>query len=290
MVKKKEKRVYMLKLSMMSLCLSEFQTAEEVVKTALSLGLKGIDWTSAAFRDDPPEFLNRISTDAGLKVVCYIPFLTKLSRGQSGGEDELKWELDRAVGVGSDKVLVPTMPIPGLRDLGEIRKRWMEVLNRTAAECAERNLIPTIENFPGEYSPVVTAEDFLAFQRQIPSLRLTFDAGNAFTGEDPVESFRRTFEFIVHMHFKDFHVRAASAPGFWRGRDGRWYRPALIGEGAIDHSRMLRAVLESGYSGWGNIEYEASDLPRETGIRRACASLRQIVSQIQPMEQERGSI
>lgn len=73
----------MLKFSMMSLCLSEFQTSEEVVKTALSLGLKGIDWTSAAFRDDPPEFLNRISTDAGLKVVCYIPFLTKLSRGRA---------------------------------------------------------------------------------------------------------------------------------------------------------------------------------------------------------------
>ena len=66
----------MLKFSMMSLCLSESLTAEQVVKEAAELGLKGIDWTSAAFRGDSPEFLKKISEDAGLKVVCYIPFLT----------------------------------------------------------------------------------------------------------------------------------------------------------------------------------------------------------------------
>ncbi len=265
----------MLKFSMMSLCLSESLTAEQVVKEAAELGLKGIDWTSAAFRGDSPEFLKKISEDAGLKVVCYIPFLTKLSRKENGGFDELKWELDRAVGVGADKILVPTMPIPGLLDRREIQKRWLEVLGCAAEECAARNLILTVENFPGELSPVVTAEDFFLFQRQIPSLRLTFDAGNAFTGEDPVESFRKTFRFIIHMHFKDFQVRDSEAPGFWRGLDGRWYHPALIGKGAFDHTRMIRAVEESGYSGWINIEYEANDLPRMTGIRLAFEFLKQ---------------
>lgn len=158
----------MLKFSMMSLCLSESLTAEQVVKEAAELGLKGIDWTSAAFRGDSPEFLKKISEDAGLKVVCYIPFLTKLSRKENGGFDELKWELDRAVGVGADKILVPTMPIPGLLDRREIQKRWLEVLGCAAEECAARNLILTVENFPGELSPVVTAEDFFCFSGRFP--------------------------------------------------------------------------------------------------------------------------
>ncbi len=77
------------------------------------------------------------------------------------------------------------------------------------------------------------------------------------------------------MHFKDFQVRDSEAPGFWRGLDGRWYHPALIGKGAFDHTRMIRAVEESGYSGWINIEYEANDLPRMTGIRLAFEFLKQ---------------
>ena len=38
---------------------------------------------------------------------------------------------------------------------------------------------------------------------------------------------------------------------------------------------MIRAVEESGYSGWINIEYEANDLPRMTGIRLAFEFLKQ---------------
>lgn len=271
----------MLKFAMMSLCLSDFMTAGETVKTAVRLGLKGIDWTSAAFRNDSPEYLRKLSQDAGLEIVCYIPFLNKLSNRESGGLDELKWELDRAAGVGADKVLIPTMPVRELNDRREIQKRWMEVLETAAEECAERNLVPTVENFPGKLSPVVTAEDFFLFQRHIPSLRLTFDAGNAFTGEDPVDSFRKTCRSIVHMHFKDFHVRESEAPGFRQGLDGRYYRAALIGEGAFGHARMIRAVEESGYAGWINIEYESNDLPRDAGIGRAYENLKRIVKQIE---------
>ena len=41
--------------------LSGFEPAEAVVREAVRLGQKGIDWTSAAFRNDSPELLRRIS-------------------------------------------------------------------------------------------------------------------------------------------------------------------------------------------------------------------------------------
>lgn len=263
----------MLNYAMMSLCLSDHLPAEAIVRKTVELGLKGIDWTSAAFRNDSSTHLRKISEDAGLKVVCYIPFLNKLANREPGGLDEMKWELDRAEGTGADKILIPTIPVRTLQSRSENQKRWIEVVAAAAEECRIRNLIPTVENFPGALSPVVTADDFFLFKKNIPNLKLTFDTGNAFTGEDPIESFRRTFTDIVHMHVKDFYVRAEAADGFWKGLDGRYYRPALIGEGAFDYPPMLNVISELGYRGWISVEYEANDYPRMEGIEKALAHI-----------------
>lgn len=262
----------MLNYSMMSLCLSTLKP-EAVVAEAVKFGMTGIDWTgtwySHGYGTYTPEYLKKISDDAGLKVVCYIAFLQRRVYHQPDGEAELQRELDRAALCGADKILIPTLPLDGVTDRRENQKRWLEVVSQAAEECRIRNLTPTIENFPGELSPCVTPDDFLLFHDAVPSLRLTFDVGNAWTGQDPVESFRRTLPWTVHMHFKDFHCRMDEAPGFWRGLDGRWYRAEAIGEGDFNYPPMLRAIRESGYQGWINVEYEANTYSQLEGVRRS---------------------
>lgn len=266
----------MLNYSMMALSLSALKP-EAVVAEAVKFGMKGIDWTGTWFGNGygayHPEYLKKISGDAGLKVVCYIAFLQRLVYRQPDGGEKLQRELDRAALCGADKILIPTLPLDGITDRRENQKRWLEVVSQAAEECRTRNLTPTIENFPGALSPCVTPEDFLLFHDAVPNLRLTFDVGNAWTGGDPVESFRRTLPWTVHMHFKDFHCRPDEAPGFWRGLDGRWYQAAAIGEGDFDYPPMLRAIRESGYSGWINVEYEAKTYSQLEGVRRSVGYL-----------------
>lgn len=274
----------MLNYSMMSLCLSELKP-EAVAAETVKLGMKGIDWTGTWFGNGfgvcSPEDLKKISEDAGLKVVCYIAFLQRLVYRQPDGEEELQRELDRAVLCGADKILIPTLPLEGVTDRRENQNRWLEVVSQAAEECRIRDLTPTIENFPGALSPCVTPEDFLLFHDAVPGLRLTFDVGNAWTGGDPVESFRRTLPWTVHMHFKDFHCRTDEAPGFWRGLDGRWYQ-AAIGEGDFDYPPMLRAIRESGYTGWINVEYEAKTYSQLEGVRRSVDYLRSVEPEVRP--------
>ena len=118
----------------------------------------------------------------------------------------------------------------------------------------------------------MTADDVLQAIAAAPGLKLTFDSGNAFTGEDPVQSFVRCAEHTVHAHFKDWLVVSEG-----QGRqmlDGRFYQSALIGEGVLDHAACLRAMRAAGYTGYINIEYEANDYAPDEANRRAAAFLR----------------
>ena len=57
-------------------------------------------------------------------------------------------------------------------------------------------------------------------------------------------------------------------------RDGRYYFPALIGEGDIDSIATLRTLEELEYDGFINIEYENNKYPADEAIRRALDYLR----------------
>ena len=110
----------------------------------------------------------------------------------------------------------------------------------------------------------------------MPGLQLTYDAGNAACGEDPVSSFEQCASYVVHAHFKDWDVLDQEAEGYRRMLDGRWRQPALIGEGAMDHRVVLRAMQRAGYDGCINIEYEGDAYDPYTATRKAVEYLRSI--------------
>ncbi|MCC6581923.1 MAG: sugar phosphate isomerase/epimerase, partial [Phycisphaeraceae bacterium] len=176
--------------------------------------------------------------------------------------------LDHAVTIGADKIMVVTPGKEGVaRD--ETRRNFIAGLKRAAPWAKDAGITLTVENFPGAFSPFVTASDFHAAQNELPDLKLTFDNGNAGTGENPAESFRLCAADVVHAHFKDWDLVGNGMLGL----DGRRYRGALIGEGIVDHRAVLTEMKKSGYRGYINIEYEGDKYTPEDATRRAAKYL-----------------
>ena len=133
----------------------------------------------------------------------------------------------------------------------------------------------TVENFPGVLSPFVTSADFYEAKKQVPSLKLTFDNGNAATSEDQIASLRACADDIAHVHFKDWERSATPVEGWRQQLDGAYYRAALVGEGVVDSRATVRELEKLGYKGFVNIEYEGSKYRGDEAVKKALEFLRQ---------------
>ncbi len=263
-----------MKLSMMTYTMGrQGFGAEDFIKTAVDCKLDGIDWVTTHGRD--AKDLRKMSDDAGLPVVCHTFILSKVFAGAQDWLDEAKKSIADAVTLGAPVVMIPTMSNDQI-SRNEFRRQWINALAEVATLTNDAGIVLTVENFPGMHSAFVTAADFFEAQKEIPQLRLTFDNGNAASGEAPVESFNQCREFVVHAHFKDWYIQSTPAEGYRQMLDGGYYRPALIGEGNVNTAGCWKAMKESGYSGYVNIEYEGNEVSADKAIARAAAFLRNI--------------
>jgi len=268
-----------LKLSMMSYTMArqpEHFSLEGMLELTKELNLSGIDFVT--LHDRTPKDLRGMCDDLGIPIVAHT-FMASLNDATKAGlqeaVDSSKWSLEDAVALGAPLVMIPT---PGKKDedRDEARKRWIAGLAEVAPFAEGAGVVLTVENFPGLFSPFVTADDFYTAKREIPTLRLTYDNGNVAGGEDPAESFRRCADDVVHVHFKDWYIRDDEAEGHVPMLDGRHFKSALIGEGDIDQKACLEAMKASGYEGCVNIEYEGNDYTPDEAVRRAADHLREI--------------
>jgi sugar phosphate isomerase/epimerase len=171
--------------------------------------------------------------------------------------------------------MIPTMQRPDLDRLA-FRARWIEALEQIAPLAAQAGVVLTIENFPGCASAFVTAADFCAAKQRVPSLKLTFDSGNAAGGEDPVASYQACAADVVHVHLKDWTVRDEPTEGYRQMLNGKYFRSALIGEGDMPTAAVWQALRTAGYKGFVNIEYEGNEIPAAEAMRRAVTYLRSL--------------
>lgn len=268
-----------LRLSMMSYTMSRqprhFSLPGMMALTA-ELGLDGIDFVT--LHDTPAAELRQMADDIGVPVVAHT-FHANFSQPDADSRrqalDDAKRGIEAAVVLGAPVLMIPTAGREGqARD--QARDRWIAGLAQVAPLAGEAGLTLTVENFPGAWSPFVTAADFLKAQAEVPALKLTWDNGNAQGGEDTVESYRRTAEHVVHVHFKDWSIRDTEAPGYRPMLSGQYFQAALIGEGDIDQPACLAVLKEAGYDGYVNLEYEGNDYPPDEAVRRATAYLREV--------------
>ena len=219
--------------------------------------------------------------DRGIPIVSYIfgadlNFPTAEERAP--GLESVKEGIDIAAQLGAPCVLIPT----GAKHVGsreQARRNWIAGLKDAVPIAQQSGIALTIENFPGKLSAFVTAADVRKACREVPGLRLAYDSGNAFSGEDPAESYRQTADLTVHAHFKDWDVSDEPRDGYREMLNGKFFRPALIGEGDVPHHTVLQAMKECGYDGCINIEYEWNEDPYE-GVRNAVNYLRKIENEL----------
>lgn len=127
----------------------------------------------------------------------------------------------------------------------ECVNRVAAALRQLADRASEHRLLIGLEN---EHAcNIATAAESAHLLRIMdhPNLRLIWDPANAFVcGENPFPNGYRLLpvQRIVHVHAKDCHMRDHQA---------EW---TALGEGAIDWTGQLRALLNDGYRGYISLE------------------------------------
>ncbi len=252
----------------------ELYRVEEYPAIVAACGVKALNWVGCYGKS--PAVLRRLTLDAGLEVSCHTFVLQSFSRGL--GEDaacsEAEARFAEAVELGAPRVMIVPLPIDGVETRAECRKRWCSLLARLAAPARAAHCQLTVENFEGAASPFVTAADLLEILDAAPEVRFTFDAGNAATGEDPVDCARLLSGKIEYVHLKDWQVVQAEGRGTIRGIDGRLYRNAPVGEGENTLSAVVRELARQKYCGYADIEYGGTDFLPDEVIRRGVAWLK----------------
>lgn len=266
-----------MKFSMMTYTMArQGFSVEDILKTAAELKMDGIDWVTTYGRN--PKELKKMSTDAGLDVACHTFFATKLMAGKSDWLDEIKQSIDDAVLIGAPVVMIPT-GVNEKMSRDDFRHFWIDALLKIAPLADQAKIVLTVENYPGDCSAFVTADDFFDAKKHVPHLKLTYDGGNAASGEDPVESLKLCKDEIVHVHFKDWTIRNEPDEGYRKMLNGKYFKPALVGQGDIPTLACLMALKETGYNGFVNIEYEGDDIPADEAIRLAIEFLNNAIEE-----------
>lgn len=89
---------------------------------------------------------------------------------------------------------------------------------------------------------------------------LLFDTGHlVFSGENPIEIYRKYQSRIKHIHFKD--IREVVAEEVKNNQDSFLHAVkkgvfTVPGDGMIDFAPIMEAIIESGYEGWIVVEAE----------------------------------
>lgn len=254
---------------------------EGMCRVAQELGIDGVDVVST--HNLLPADIRRILSDFGQKAVCHT-FKADLNAATAAerriGADQVRAGVDFAVEIGAPLVMVITPGKKGVpRDVS--RRQFLDGFLESVEFARSAGITPTIENFPGRWSPLNVSSDVLEAIREVPGLKLTFDNGNVLTGgEDPSVSFMRCAAQVVHAHFKDWVL--AGPGGGLEGLDGRHYAAALIGEGIVPHASCLDAMKQAGYQGYINIEYEGKQYPPDEATRRAAGYLNNLIRHARP--------
>ena len=270
-----------MKLSMMSYTMSrqkEHFSLRGMFELSRELKLDGIDFVRLYER--PPQELKTMADDYEIPIVCHTFFTDFNQEDKSARQralDQAAQSIEAAVILGAPTVMIPTGHARKGQTRKDARQNWIAGLQKLMPIAEDAGVTVTVENFPGRTSPFVTAADFMEAQQCVPGLRLTYDNGNAATGENPAASFEETAPYVVHAHFKDWYRSETPEKGFRQMLDGAFYRPALIGEGVIDHKTCLTAMADAGYDGYVNIEYEGDKYTPQEAMRRAVPYLREIL-------------
>jgi len=244
-------------------------------RQAQTAGIDGIDWITTS--GVAPGEIRRIADDHGIKTVCYtffsvdLNFPTKQSR--EPGINTLQKEMEAALILGVDKVMLPISGKPGL-PREESRKQIIAGLLDAALIADKMGVTITIEHLGDMQAPFIVSADVNEAVQTAPGVKITYDSGNDWLGgEDPVKGYKNSQEHIVHVHFKDWMPAPIHTKGII-GADGLSYVMCPIGQGLLDHVGILKAMHEFGYNGSIDLEYFGNNFTQTDALMQSMGYLR----------------
>jgi sugar phosphate isomerase/epimerase len=145
--------------------------------------------------------------------------------------DDVERQLQEALALGHQYIVVASLPIQGQRTLDDYR-RWADRLNQAGQHTLRRGIRIGFHNHANDLTPIdgVVPYDLL-IERTDPALvRLQLDTGNtAMAGRDPLEYLTRYGGRYWLFHIKDVPRLGAT-------------HDTELGKGVIDFRRLLASI------------------------------------------------
>ncbi|MEX2153004.1 MAG: sugar phosphate isomerase/epimerase [Gemmatimonadaceae bacterium] len=148
-----------------------------------------------------------------------------------GALDDLDRQLDDALTLGHQYLIVASLPIAGRPTLDDYR-RWADRLNESGRRALARGMWVGFHNHAGDFTPIDGAVPYdLLIERTDPAVvRHQLDTGNlAMAGRDPHEYLRRFGARYWSFHIKDVPRLGATSD-------------TELGKGIIDFRRLLSSI------------------------------------------------
>lgn len=220
----------------------------------------GIDFVEADLDDilRDNEYLERVK-NAGMKlssIYAFYDFVHNIDR------ERMTLQVEKAAEAGCGRIMI----IPGFftnqdKTVRENeREKMLSGMREICSLAEEKGIVPMIEDFDLDTSPIADAEGMLWYLERIPYLRVAFDTGNfMYSARSELEAFEMLRDKIVHIHCKDRSLDVKPSCGFTRAVDGRLLYPAAVGDGCIKMSEIVSALESSGFDGIYAIEHFGAD-------------------------------
>jgi sugar phosphate isomerase/epimerase len=145
--------------------------------------------------------------------------------------NDLDRQLDDALALGHEYVIVASLPITGQRTPDEYR-RWADRLNEAGKRARERKVWIGFHNHANDFERAdgVIPYDVLMDRTDATLLRMQLDTGNlAMAGHDPHEYMRRYGARYWSFHIKDVANLSAA-------------HDTELGKGVLDFKRLLASI------------------------------------------------
>jgi L-ribulose-5-phosphate 3-epimerase len=256
----------------------------DFAKTARKLGIEGLEYVNQMFFDKASDnaYLGEMKKRAEGEGVKSLLIMCD-REGNLGDSDEakrtktvenhLKW-LDAAKFLGCHSIRVNAASDAKLSS-DEQAKLAADGLHRLCEEGDKRGLWVVVENHGGLSSngKWLTQVMKLADHKRVGILP---DFGNFYTNRENAELYN---PYQGVREFMPWVKQAVSAKAYdWDTGAGKFYTEdrRVPREITLDFERLVKIVVEAGYTGYIGIEYEGQKHPEEEGILRTKQALEEI--------------
>jgi hexulose-6-phosphate isomerase len=248
------------------------KTIPERFQAAKLAGFDGIEVDSHLDRNEVLKA--RDATGLGIPSVCDSQHWKLLlsspdPKVREDGIAALKVAIEDAKTFGADTVLLVPGRVTETISYDECWNRSSEEIKKAIPLAEKLNVKIAIENVWNNFllSPMEAARYIDQFNS--PAVGAYFDIGNILAYGWPEQWIKILGKRIAKIHIKEYSRKIADSQGRSAGFNVK------LREGDINWSAVMKALDETGYQGWANIEMPGGDTPE--GLKDLCDRLKIIL-------------